>query len=50
MTISADMDNIQISKAEVKAKALEYFRQVESSSTSLIVTDSGKHDFHSPIS
>ena len=36
------MDNFQISKSEFKAKALEYFRQVESSGTSLIVTDHGK--------
>ena len=36
------MNKIQISKSEFKAKALEFFRQVESSGTSLIVTDHGK--------
>lgn len=36
------MNKIQISKSEFKARALEFFRQVESSGTSLIVTDHGK--------
>ncbi|WP_144145958.1 type II toxin-antitoxin system Phd/YefM family antitoxin [Paraburkholderia sp. BCC1884] len=31
-----------VSKSEFKAKALEYFRQVESSGESVIVTDHGK--------
>lgn len=42
MAIGAVMNNIQISKSEFKAKALEYFRQIESSGTSLIVTNHGK--------
>lgn len=36
------MDNHHISKSEFKAKALEYFRQIEASGESLIVTDHGK--------
>jgi len=32
----------QVSKSEFKAKALEYFRQVEASGVSLVVTDHGK--------
>lgn len=36
------MNNNQISKSEFKAKALEFFRQVESSGESVIVTDHGK--------
>ncbi len=36
------MNPEQISKSEFKAKALEYFRKVESSGQSLIVTDHGK--------
>lgn len=36
------MDSNQISKSEFKAKALEYFRQVESTGESVIVTDHGK--------
>ena len=36
------MNKIQISKSEFKAKALEFFRQVEFSGTPLIVTDHGK--------
>ena len=43
VTTGTVMNNIQISKSEFKAKALEYFRQVESSGTSLIVTDHGNH-------
>jgi len=34
--------NRQVSKSEFKAKALEFFRQVESSGESLIVTDHGR--------
>ena len=33
---------IQVSKTEFKAKALEYFRQVESSGNAVVVTDHGK--------
>jgi antitoxin (DNA-binding transcriptional repressor) of toxin-antitoxin stability system len=33
---------IQVSKIEFKAKALEYFRQVESSGNAVVVTDHGK--------
>ncbi|PMS15099.1 prevent-host-death protein [Trinickia dabaoshanensis] len=36
------MDTNQVSKSEFKAKALEFFRQVESSGESVIVTDHGK--------
>lgn len=32
----------QVSKTEFKAKALEYFRQVEASGESVVVTDHGK--------
>jgi antitoxin (DNA-binding transcriptional repressor) of toxin-antitoxin stability system len=31
-----------VSKSEFKAKALEYFRQVESSGNAVVVTDHGK--------
>jgi len=36
------MDSNHVSKSEFKAKALEYFRQIESSGESVIVTDHGK--------
>ena len=36
------MDSSQVSKSEFKAKALEYFRQIEASGESVIVTDHGK--------
>lgn len=36
------MENKQVSKSEFKSKALEYFRQVESSGQSVIVTDHGR--------
>jgi prevent-host-death family protein len=36
------METNQISKSEFKAKALEYFRQVEASGESVIVTNHGK--------
>jgi len=36
------MENKHVSKSEFKAKALEFFRQVEASGESLIVTDHGK--------
>ena len=32
----------QVSKTEFKAKALEFFRQVEASGESVVVTDHGK--------
>jgi len=36
------MQKLHVSKSEFKSKALEYFRQVEFSGDSLIVTDHGK--------
>ncbi|PRC91354.1 type II toxin-antitoxin system Phd/YefM family antitoxin [Solimicrobium silvestre] len=36
------MNSNQVSKSEFKAKALEFFRQVEASGQSVIVTDHGK--------
>lgn len=43
MTIVKNMDSeLQISKSEFKSKALEFFRLVEASGESLIVTDHGK--------
>ena len=36
------MNKQEISKSEFKARALEFFRQVESSGQSVIVTDHGK--------
>lgn len=36
------MQENQVSKSEFKAKALEFFRQVESSGESVVVTDHGK--------
>lgn len=36
------MNDNQVSKSEFKAKALEFFRQVEASGQSVIVTDHGK--------
>lgn len=36
------MPGNQVSKTEFKAKALEFFRQVEASGESVIVTDHGK--------
>ena len=36
------MNDNQVSKSEFKSKALEFFRQVESSGQSIIVTDHGK--------
>jgi len=36
------MDSRAISKSQFKAKALEYFRRVESSGQSVVVTDHGK--------
>lgn len=42
VTIGAAMEGNQVSKSEFKAKALEYFRQVEASGESVVVTDHGK--------
>jgi len=36
------MNNHLISKSEFKSKALEYFRQIEASGETVIVTDHGK--------
>ena len=36
------MDGKQVSKSEFKAKALEFFRKIEASGESVIVTDHGK--------
>ncbi|MDR6741197.1 prevent-host-death family protein [Herbaspirillum sp. 1173] len=36
------MQGNPVSKTEFKAKALEYFRQVEASGESVVVTDHGK--------
>ncbi len=36
------MEGNQVSKSEFKARALEFFRQVEASGESVIVTDHGK--------
>jgi hypothetical protein len=34
--------SVQVSKSQFKAKALEFFRQVEASGESLVVTDHGQ--------
>ncbi len=36
------VENNHVSKSEFKAKALEFFRQVEASGESVVVTDHGK--------
>ncbi|WP_206952154.1 type II toxin-antitoxin system Phd/YefM family antitoxin [Trinickia acidisoli] len=36
------MQGNQVSKSEFKAKALEFFRQVEASGESVVVTDHGR--------
>lgn len=36
------MSNNQVSKSQLKAKALEFFRHVEPSGQSVVVTDQGK--------
>ena len=36
------MEGKQVSKSQFKAKALEFFRQIEASGESVIVTDHGK--------
>lgn len=40
--IEANMQSSRVSKSEFKAKALEYFRQIESTRTSVVITDHGK--------
>ncbi len=40
--MGGDMQDKQVSKSEFKAKALEFFRQVEASGESVVVTDHGK--------
>lgn len=42
MTIDMKRALKQISKSQFKSRALEYFRQVETSRQSLIITDRGK--------
>jgi len=42
MTIGEKMERNQVSKSEFKAKALEFFRQIEASGESVVVTDHGK--------
>jgi antitoxin (DNA-binding transcriptional repressor) of toxin-antitoxin stability system len=42
MTIGKKMERNQVSKSEFKAKALEFFRQIEASGESVVVTDHGK--------
>ncbi len=42
MALVIIMNKTQVSKSEFKAKALEFFRQVEFSGISIIVTDHGK--------
>lgn len=34
--------SVQVSKSQFKARALEFFRQVEASGTSVVVTDHGQ--------
>ena len=36
------MQSRKVSKTEFKAKALEYFRQIESTRKSVVITDHGK--------
>jgi antitoxin (DNA-binding transcriptional repressor) of toxin-antitoxin stability system len=52
------MNSEQVSKSQFKARALEYFRQVEASGEKVIVTDKGQpvievrryqHDNRSPL-
>jgi hypothetical protein len=42
MAMEKVMQDKRVSKSEFKAKALEFFRQIESSGESMIVTDHGK--------
>lgn len=37
-----DMEAAQVSKSEFKAKALEYFREIEETGESVVVTNHGK--------
>jgi PHD/YefM family antitoxin component YafN of YafNO toxin-antitoxin module len=39
------MDGNRVSRSEFKAKALEFFRQIEATGESAIVTDHGKPAF-----
>jgi antitoxin (DNA-binding transcriptional repressor) of toxin-antitoxin stability system len=52
------MNQAQVTKSQFKAKALEYFRQVEMSGESVVITDRGhptveirryRHDQRSPL-
>lgn len=36
------MEEVRVSKSDFKAKALEYFREVEATGESMVVTDHGK--------
>jgi antitoxin (DNA-binding transcriptional repressor) of toxin-antitoxin stability system len=42
MTMVRTMSSEQVSKSQFKARALEYFRQVEASGEKVIVTDKGQ--------
>lgn len=42
MTMVRNMNSEQVSKSQFKARALEYFRQVEASGEKVIVTDKGQ--------
>jgi antitoxin (DNA-binding transcriptional repressor) of toxin-antitoxin stability system len=42
MTMVRNMSSEQVSKSQFKARALEYFRQVEASGEKVIVTDKGQ--------
>jgi antitoxin (DNA-binding transcriptional repressor) of toxin-antitoxin stability system len=42
VTMENAVDDNRVSKSEFKAKALEFFRQVEASGESVVVTDHGK--------
>lgn len=42
MTNGADMNQDLITKSQFKAKALEYFRQVEASGHPVVITDRGQ--------
>jgi len=45
VTIGSDQGHImveQVSKSQFKAKALEFFRQVEASGTPIVITDNGR--------
>ena len=42
MTMVLNMNSEKVSKSQFKARALEYFRQVEASGEKVIVTDKGQ--------